>query len=68
MFAISYDPVEQQRAFAEACGITYSLLSDADQKMIEATGLLNDLVYADSKPELHFAKVAPGPVEPVRAR
>ena len=44
VFAISYDDVEAQRAFAEEFGITYSLLADPDHRVIEATGILNTLL------------------------
>jgi len=44
VFAISYDPVEAQRTFAEENGITYPLLADPDHAAIEATGILNTLV------------------------
>ena len=41
------------------------MLSDPEHKMIEATGILNELVYADAEPEMHLAKVAPNPTEMV---
>jgi hypothetical protein len=47
VFAISYDRVEAQAAFAEEFGITFPLLADPDHRVIEATGILNTLV----KPE-----------------
>ena len=47
VFAISYDDVEAQAAFAKQYGITYSLLSDANHEAIEATGILNRLADGD---------------------
>jgi peroxiredoxin len=47
VFAISYDSVEAQAAFAREYGITFSLLSDANHEAIEATGILNRLAAAD---------------------
>lgn len=47
VFAISYDSVEAQSAFAKQYGITFPLLSDANHEAIEATGILNRLVAAD---------------------
>ena len=44
IFAISYDRVEAQAAFAEEFGITCPLLADPDHAVIEATGILNTLV------------------------
>ncbi|PZC44338.1 MAG: Peroxiredoxin [Chloroflexi bacterium] len=53
VFAISYDSVEAQAAFAKQYGITYSLLSDANHEAIEATGILNRLAVPDeSEPGL----------------
>ena len=63
VFAISYDPVEAQAAFAEEFGITYSLLSDADHQAIEATGILNALSVPEA--EIDVTKVAPFPVAAV---
>ncbi len=66
IFAISYDSVEAQAAFAKQYGITYSLLSDANHEAIEATGILNRLAAAEESPERGLAateqtilKVAP---------
>lgn len=39
--AISYDPVDMQRAFAEKNNITFPLLSDAGSNAIRAFGILN---------------------------
>ena len=47
VFAISYDPQDEQLAFAEESGITYPLLADPDHAVIEATGILNTLVEPD---------------------
>ena len=47
VFAISYDPVEAQAAFAKEYEITYPLLADPDHAAIEATGILNTLVRPD---------------------
>ncbi len=47
IFAISYDKVEAQSAFAEEFGITFPLLADPDHEAIEATGILNTLVQPD---------------------
>jgi len=49
VFAISYDEVDAQHAFAEEFGITYPLLADPDHKAIEATGVLNTLVRPDEE-------------------
>lgn len=66
VFAISYDPVEAQAAFAEEFGIAYSLLADVDHQAIEATGILNvqNVVGA----EHDVTKVAPFPVAEVEER
>ena len=66
VFAISYDPVEAQAAFAEEFGITYALLSDADHQAIEATGILNTLSVPEA--EIDVTKVAPFPVAEVEER
>ncbi len=42
--AISYDPVEVLRDFANRRGITYPMLSDPDSGIIRAFGLLNDTI------------------------
>jgi AhpC/TSA family/Thiol:disulfide interchange protein DsbD, N-terminal len=47
LFAISYDPIEEQRKFADEFGITFPLLADPDHRVIEATGILNTLVRPD---------------------
>ena len=47
VFAISYDPIEEQQAFAKEFGISYPLLADPDHAVIEATGILNTLVKPD---------------------
>lgn len=47
VFAISYDPLEAQQAFAEEFKIGYPLLADPDHAVIEATGILNTLVEPD---------------------
>jgi AhpC/TSA family/Thiol:disulfide interchange protein DsbD, N-terminal len=44
LFAISYDPVDAQAAFADEHGITFPLLADPDHAAIEATGILNTLI------------------------
>ncbi|MBT5775528.1 MAG: redoxin domain-containing protein [Dehalococcoidia bacterium] len=44
VFAISYDPLDSQQAFAEEFAISYPLLADPDHAAIEATGILNTLV------------------------
>ena len=70
VFAISYDSVEAQAAFAKQYGITYSLLSDENHEAIEATGILNQLGVADESEraladkEQLFLKVAPRPTGP----
>ena len=48
VFAISYDPVEAQRAFADQFGITFPLLADPDHAAIEAVGILNTLIEPDN--------------------
>ena len=47
VFAVSYDPVEVLRAFAEEFGITYPLLSDDDSAVIKRYGILNTLIRPD---------------------
>ena len=47
VFAISYDPIEDQREFADEFDITFPLLSDVDHRVIEETGILNTLVQPD---------------------
>ena len=47
LFAISYDPVEEQCEFADENGITFPLLADPEHRVIEATGILNTLVRPD---------------------
>ncbi len=70
VFAISYDSVEAQAAFAEQYGITYSLLSDENHEAIEATGILNQLAVADESEralvggEQMVLKVATRPTAP----
>lgn len=49
VFAISYDPVETQAAFADEFGITFPLLADPDSAVISATGILNTLVEPGDK-------------------
>lgn len=49
VFAISYDRVEAQAAFAEEFGITFPLLADPDHRVIEATGILNTLVQPEEE-------------------
>jgi hypothetical protein len=49
VFAISYDPVGAQKAFADEAGITFPLLSDEKHEAIEATGILNTLVRPDEE-------------------
>jgi len=41
LVAVSYDPIETLKSFAEASGITYPLLSDAGSKTIDAYGIRN---------------------------
>jgi hypothetical protein len=48
VFAISYDPVEAQRAFADQLGITFPLLADPDHAVIEEVGILNTLIEPDN--------------------
>ncbi len=49
IFAISYDRVEAQKAFADEFDITYPLLADPDHRVIEATGILNTLVRPEEE-------------------
>jgi hypothetical protein len=44
LFALSYDPVDVLRAFAEHHGLTYTLLSDVGSHTIKRLGLLNQYV------------------------
>lgn len=48
-YAISYDPVETLRGFADRHSITYPLLSDTESRVIRAFGILNTLVAEDHK-------------------
>lgn len=47
IFAISYDPVDEQREFADEFDVTFPLLADPEHRVIEATGILNTLVQPD---------------------
>lgn len=47
LFAVSYDPVDEQRQFADEFGISFPLLADPEHRVIEATGILNTLVQPD---------------------
>jgi hypothetical protein len=47
VFAISYDPVDEQRKFADEFGITFPMLADPEHRVIEATGILNTLIQPD---------------------
>ena len=49
VFAISYDPVGAQKAFADEAGITYPLLADPEHAAIEATGILNTLIRPEEE-------------------
>jgi AhpC/TSA family/Thiol:disulfide interchange protein DsbD, N-terminal len=44
LIAISYDPVETLRTFADSRGITFPLVSDQGSAIIKRYGLLNDTV------------------------
>jgi hypothetical protein len=48
-YAISYDSKETLAKFAEKRGITYSLLSDTDSRVIRNFGILNTLVAEDHR-------------------
>ncbi len=47
VFAISNDTVERLADFAKQHGITFSLLSDEDSKVIRAFGIMNTLIRPD---------------------
>ena len=49
LVAISYDPPETLKKFAESRGITFPLISDRGSAMIRAYGLLNATVERDSR-------------------
>ena len=59
VFAISYDPVEAQAAFAEEFGITYALLADVDHQAIEATGILNTQNVPEAEHRRHQGGAVP---------
>jgi hypothetical protein len=46
--AVSYDSTEVLKVFAQRKGITYSLLSDSESKMIRAFGILNEQMPQDT--------------------
>jgi peroxiredoxin len=50
LYAISYDDPAALAAFAEARGIGFPLLSDADSAVIRSFGILNTLVEPDEAP------------------
>jgi peroxiredoxin len=47
VYAITYDPPEEVRKFAEKHGITYQLLSDQGSEVIRRFGILNTLIDPD---------------------
>lgn len=50
VLAISYDEPDALKDFQDAYGITYTLLSDPDSKVIRDYGILNTLIAADDHP------------------
>lgn len=46
--ALSYDPVDLLRAFAERAGIGYPLLSDPESRWIREAGIFNDTISPDN--------------------
>lgn len=56
VLALSYDEPEALRDFADAYGITYTLLSDPDSRVIREFGILNTLIDEDNHPwfGIHF--------------
>jgi hypothetical protein len=50
VYALSYDEADALSDFAAAHGITYTLLSDPDSKVIEDYGILNTLIDPDDHP------------------
>ena len=50
VLALSYDEPDALKDFQDAYGITYTLLSDADSKVIRDYGILNTLIAEDDHP------------------
>lgn len=50
VYALSYDEANALADFRDAYGITYTLLSDPDSRVIRELGVLNTLVKADDHP------------------
>jgi hypothetical protein len=50
VLALSYDEPDALKAFQEAYGITYTLLSDPDSRVIRDYGILNTLIAEDDHP------------------
>ena len=50
VLALSYDEPDALKDFQDAYGITYTLLSDSDSKVIRAYGILNTLIAEDNHP------------------
>ena len=50
VYALSYDEADALRDFSEAHGITYTLLSDPDSRVIQSFGILNTLIDPDDHP------------------
>lgn len=50
VLAISYDEPDALKDFQDAYGITYTLLSDPDSKVIRDYGILNTLIAEDDHP------------------
>jgi len=50
VYALSYDEPEALQDFAQAHGISYTLLSDPESKVIRSFGILNTLIDPDDHP------------------
>ena len=50
VYALSYDEADALADFRDAYGITFTLLSDPDSRVIRELGVLNTLVKADDHP------------------
>ena len=50
VYTLSYDEPDALKDFVEARGITFTLLSDPDSKVIQQFGILNTLIAEDDHP------------------
>ncbi len=50
LYALSYDEPDALADYAEAHGVTFTMLSDPDSEVIKDFGILNTLIPADDHP------------------